>query len=248
MGWTGTRVGATAAAAALAAAAGVGPYFSLRTPEPADGWRPVSDLHLDAGGALDGVVDTFARLLGTSERRVAASIFFQGYAARLWSPLVGCHALGLPVPDLAAYRLGWRSGPSEPFTLAAVEPDGWASRVADGLPDAAVNVVLEGHLRPMVAVLGGLTRVAEPLLWGNAASALVGSAVVLDADRPDARAGVDLRGVVAALLAVGPLRGTGTLADEDPPALAFRRRSCCLYYRVPGGGMCGDCSLLRPSV
>ncbi|MEC4021033.1 (2Fe-2S)-binding protein, partial [Streptomyces sp. H27-D2] len=24
----------------------------------------------------------------------------------------------------------------------------------------------------------------------------------------------------------------------------FVRRSCCLYYRVPGGGMCGDCVLL----
>lgn len=27
--------------------------------------------------------------------------------------------------------------------------------------------------------------------------------------------------------------------------LAFRRRSCCLYYRVPGGSTCGDCCLIR---
>ncbi len=26
---------------------------------------------------------------------------------------------------------------------------------------------------------------------------------------------------------------------------AFRRRSCCLYYRVPGGGLCGDCCFDR---
>jgi iron complex transport system ATP-binding protein len=23
----------------------------------------------------------------------------------------------------------------------------------------------------------------------------------------------------------------------------YRRTSCCLYYRVPGGGLCGDCVL-----
>ena len=36
-------------------------------------------------------------------------------------------------------------------------------------------------------------------------------------------------------LPTGTLTGTG-----------FRRRSCCLYYRVPGGGVCGDCCFLRP--
>ncbi|WP_372507037.1 (2Fe-2S)-binding protein [Actinomadura madurae] len=25
----------------------------------------------------------------------------------------------------------------------------------------------------------------------------------------------------------------------------FVRNNCCLYYRVPGGGMCGDCGLAR---
>ncbi|MEU7551440.1 (2Fe-2S)-binding protein [Streptomyces sp. NPDC044571] len=27
--------------------------------------------------------------------------------------------------------------------------------------------------------------------------------------------------------------------------MAFVRRSCCLYYKVPGGGFCGDCVLRR---
>ncbi|MFI1618174.1 (2Fe-2S)-binding protein [Streptomyces lydicus] len=38
------------------------------------------------------------------------------------------------------------------------------------------------------------------------------------------------------------LRDTGTL---DPTLPAFARRSCCLYYRVPGGGLCADCVLRR---
>jgi hypothetical protein len=43
-------------------------------------------------------------------------------------------------------------------------------------------------------------------------------------------------------LADGVLAGSGvvTLTGDR---LAFRRRSCCLYYRLPGGGYCGDCPL-----
>jgi hypothetical protein len=36
----------------------------------------------------------------------------------------------------------------------------------------------------------------------------------------------------------GNVASTGKLDD-------FRRRSCCLYYRIPGGGRCGDCALDR---
>jgi ferric iron reductase protein FhuF len=28
--------------------------------------------------------------------------------------------------------------------------------------------------------------------------------------------------------------------------MTFRRQSCCLYYRLPGGGLCGDCCFQRP--
>jgi hypothetical protein len=34
----------------------------------------------------------------------------------------------------------------------------------------------------------------------------------------------------------GNVASTGKLDD-------FRRRSCCLYYWIPGGGRCGDCAL-----
>ena len=51
------------------------------------------------------------------------------------------------------------------------------------------------------------------------------------------------RQLAGLLLSTLGLRGGGDLADA---ALTFRRRSCCLYYRVPGGGLCGDCCLDRP--
>ncbi|MGB3523980.1 MAG: (2Fe-2S)-binding protein, partial [Mycobacterium sp.] len=29
----------------------------------------------------------------------------------------------------------------------------------------------------------------------------------------------------------------------------YRRASCCLFYRTPGGGLCGDCALThKPQV
>jgi len=41
------------------------------------------------------------------------------------------------------------------------------------------------------------------------------------------------------------LRGTGEFVRSGPggPRLQFVRHSCCLPYRVPGAGTCGDCVL-----
>ena len=48
------------------------------------------------------------------------------------------------------------------------------------------------------------------------------------------------------LLRMGVLHGTGELAEPDPGQPFFVRRSCCLYYRLPTGGKCGDCALITP--
>ncbi|GAA3997043.1 hypothetical protein GCM10022384_50230 [Streptomyces marokkonensis] len=81
-------------------------------------------------------------------------------------------------------------------------------------------------------------------MWGNAASALAGAGRELDGwarrhGRGDTAARA--RSLTAGLLAHPLLTGTGTLTGT-----AFRRRSCCLYYRVPGAGVCGDCCFSRP--
>jgi hypothetical protein len=61
--------------------------------------------------------------------------------------------------------------------------------------------------------------------------------------RPDSSSG-------ALALAVGilgrpPLAGLGEVVAEPghPTGVGFARRTCCLFYRVPGGGTCGDCVL-----
>ena len=81
------------------------------------------------------------------------------------------------------------------------------------------------------------------VLRGNAASALAGASAMLAGSRPP-RAGTAERRT-ARILALEPLRGTGEFVGPDPavPRLEFVRHSCCLLYRVPGAGTCGDCLL-----
>ncbi|WP_297795301.1 (2Fe-2S)-binding protein, partial [Mycobacterium sp.] len=45
------------------------------------------------------------------------------------------------------------------------------------------------------------------------------------------------------LLDTGVLAGSGVITG---PQLGLRRRSCCLFYRLPGGSLCDDC-VLRPT-
>jgi hypothetical protein len=56
--------------------------------------------------------------------------------------------------------------------------------------------------------------------------------------------------VVEELLARAPLDGTATLERPDPERARWFlvRRNCCLYYRIPGGGTCGDCVLTPDEV
>ena len=56
----------------------------------------------------------------------------------------------------------------------------------------------------------------------------------------------DIPALARHLLTTPPLYGTATLLAAEPPDVGwtFRRHSCCLYHRVPGGGLCGDCVLV----
>ncbi|MGK5550159.1 (2Fe-2S)-binding protein [Actinomadura kijaniata] len=216
---------------ALARGAELGPYFAVVT-DPAESadptWRPLPE---HDPGHLGGLVDAYAERLGTADRRVAASILFQGLASRLWSPAVAAAARGI-VPDLSS--LHWRWAPGAPVALWLAEPRGWRSDAPGALVHRAV---VDGQLRPLRKTLLAVARLADGLLWGNAASALAGTAHV-GGLRPELAA--PIRALTEDLLAREPLRGTGAFTRNG-----FVRRSCCLYYKVPPGGeMCGDCALL----
>lgn len=60
---------------------------------------------------------------------------------------------------------------------------------------------------------------------------------MLTTARPDHSIGATR--LVESTLAHGTLSGTVVI---DQP-WSFRRTSCCLFYRMPGAGVCGDCVL-----
>lgn len=197
------------------------------------------------GNALTFRVDAVSRRLRATEPRVAASIAHQALAARLWSVALGCAVRYGRLPDLDPGLLRWD-------TAAAAPDDLWLTEVralpgaADPatLTDAVVRAVVRGHLEPLGEALRDRYGLAAGLLWGNAGSALAGAARELDRwaranDRADTAART--RALADALFAHPLLSATGTRTG-----LAFRRRSCCLYYRVPGGGVCGDCCFTQP--
>jgi hypothetical protein len=215
---------------ALGDIAEIGPFFAVGIdPDVPDHplWRPFTEL---CGRALPDQIAAVRTRLGTDEPRVAASLLFQGVAGRLWSPLLATAAVHGVVPDLDPDRTYWRAASPGPILLTVPGADALDA-------EALGRVALERHLRPLVTAVREVTPVAEGLLWGNAASALAGALAVLGGARP--RYAEPAGRLVVDLLAAPPLRGTGVLGPAG-----FRRRSCCLYYRVPGGGLCGDCALL----
>ncbi|GAB3108496.1 (2Fe-2S)-binding protein [Streptomyces calidiresistens] len=217
-------------AAALADVATLGGFFAPVVAGPDDGWHPVAESY--AAGSADLVADN-ARRYGTTEPRVAASVVQLGHAARLWSPLLACAVVHGVVPDPADLQRA-DDGPALRFPT----PVGWWARDRGETAALLYRLVVEERLTAMAA--GLRVRIAPRLLIGNAASALVEAGRALVAARPGTReAAGDL---VARLLATGALVGTGEITDS---ALSFRRRSCCLFYRVPPGDRCGDCSLDR---
>ncbi|WP_216587835.1 (2Fe-2S)-binding protein [Streptomyces brasiliscabiei] len=229
----------------LTALSALGGFFVLRTGEPPHGTPPtLAEAYAAPGAEVEEEVyanpvifrvHKVARSVRAPEPRVAASIAHLGLAARLWSVALGAAALYGRVPDLDPRLLRWDADASAPDDL-------WLTEVRSLPAERIGEVVRDGHLLPLAAALRARLPVSERLLWGNAASALMGA--VRQIDRWAAANGRDeaasrARALAADLFAHPSL--TGTL---DP--VTHRRRSCCLYYRLPGGGLCGDCCFDRP--
>jgi hypothetical protein len=255
-------------AAALAASSRVGLYFAAwvgrpePAPEPAEPTRSplrtLADFYANRD-LLDAALGDMAARLGCGERRVAASTLYLGHAARVWSIALGSWAVGGLVPHLAPETVCWNVAAGRPTELVVTAPTGRRLSPAD--VDADVGVALEAitaavvdaHLRPFADVLRRATGTAAGLLWGNAASALVGAVQVLESRQgpePDGvvpAAAVDAaRRLAARLLERPPLTGTTRHRVDADGRLVLRgvmRRSCCLFYRAPDGGTCGDCPL-----
>jgi FhuF 2Fe-2S C-terminal domain len=241
---------------ALAAAAGAGPFFGLEPWVPGAGWRPLRELVRDPAVLGERVADARAVIAARAgldpvavEERVAASVVFLGLAARLVSPPLGAAVITGVVPYLAVGDLWWRPARGGPWPMAA-GPAG-ARRIGGlassgqlcGAAALLAEHCVQGVIEPVAGAFAAAFRLSPLVLRGNVASALAGAAGMLAGSVPDrAEAAGKLAGRV---LALDPLRGTGELVQPDVSRARWFlvRRSCCLFYRVPGGGTCGDCVL-----
>ena len=207
----------------------IGPYFAVGTGPVDDGWRPVAQLYTDAA-LLERIVGRLQARMDAAEQRVAASTFFLGFAARLWSIGLGALAGHRLLPDLAPEHLLFREAGGQ-IGLHIERPVAWRG---DDVEPMLADMVLDQHLARLTAALRRLGPISAELLRGNAASALLGAARVFD------RAAAPGPGWQLARKLCADERLSDAIIFSDA---GYRRTSCCLYYRAPGGGLCGDCVL-----
>ncbi|MGV0836799.1 (2Fe-2S)-binding protein [Mycolicibacterium thermoresistibile] len=212
----------------LADIATVSPYFTVTTGRlPDAGWLPVRQLHTDID-LLERIVGRVQTRINAAERRVAVSTFFLGLSARLWSVGLGALAGHGVLPDLTGEQLLFHETAGQ-IRLHIERPTG---RHGDDLEALLADMVIDGHLTPLSAALRRHGSVAEGLLRGNSVSGLLSAARVFDRTT-GSHGGWQL---ARRLCADERLDGAVVFDGAD-----YRRTSCCLYYRTPGGGVCGDC-------
>jgi hypothetical protein len=245
---------ATALPADLAA---LGPYFAIEAHSPHTvarmPWQPFSPLFGSAealaariAGVRAGLAAAADRPPETIEFRVAASVAQLSLAGRLICPALGSAVLRFPLAvDITGAR--WIPGLGGPFRLSlpqtalgALPPRGRA---------AGTGTALEPSLRLLAGPIGSLVEMTASLavprrvLWGNVASAINGAASMITATRPGLAS--QAAAVSSALLRFPALAGS----HRGQPVTSFRRRSCCLIYRIASNRpaeYCGDCILKRP--
>jgi ferric iron reductase protein FhuF len=211
----------------------LGPYFEVAVGATGDGWLPLSALPAVAEERVAFVRGELSRRAGVEvSTRVAASIHQLGFASRLVAPALGAVALASVVPSFDDLR--WRPVDGGPVPIAVSK----MSETAAGV-EAFDELVLRQLVAPVVSTFASL-GVSPIVLWGNVASALAGAAGMLV--RSGERLTVDPVTFLEALFSgPGPLHGAGRF---DVDGRFFVRASCCLFYRIPNAGKCGDCVLL----
>jgi iron complex transport system ATP-binding protein len=222
-------------AAALAETSTINPYFAVGTGPVDRGWHSVQRLYTDPE-LLNGVIERLQIRLGAAERRVATSTFYLGFAARLWSITLGAVLGHRLLPRLTVDDLLFRETDGR-VELHIEHPLGWQG---DGLEPALADMVLDWYLTPLADAVRRLDPLSPKLLRGNAASALIGAGRAYDRYRfPGSRSGSGWE--LAQRLCADQRLAGAVIFDET----GYRRTTCCLYYRTPAGGLCGDCVLTQ---
>ena len=231
------------AAAALAQAALAGPYFAV-TLEPDELlWRPLSDL-LGPDVLIENV-DQVRRILHERTRlpladldlRACASTHALGLTSRLVAPALGCAAFAGQVPALTIDGLRWQRVAGGPVPIGVSAADSRPVASPDEAADALHRTVITTVVAPLIRAFEQTFALSPQVLWGNVASALAGAATMVV--RSGTAPLLDPPTIAKLATERGTLAGMGTWTGT-----AFRRNNCCLFYKIPGGGTCGDCVLI----
>jgi hypothetical protein len=224
----------------LAAAASLGPFFTV-TANPGPDW--VTWAGLVDGDLLERrVADVRAALAagprtGDVELRIAASLAHLGLVARLLSPVLGAALLHGTLPVAAPEEVHLQLAGANPLPLALPAARTVPATGPGSLADALDRSWLIPAVQPLSTEVAVLTGLSTQVLDGNTVSAIAGALRMAAAAAPELT--TLAAGTLDAVLARGTLAGTGRRRDDG----SFVRRSCCLFYRLPGAGTCGDCIL-----
>lgn len=264
--------GPTAGGGATARAAGVrvretlgslGGFFSLAVPPPAGSdavpWpRVLAEPALTQRFAAvrAALAASTGMAVGEVDPKVAVSAAQVSLASRLWSVALGAAVLEGWLPDLGSTALVASPMHRGEVPLGVTDPErGYAVSSLEEAASLIVRTVVEDSLAALVAACASTGRTPEKVLISNSTSALVGGARVLGSRRPDRAA--DAWALARLLLDHPALADGGAVVDPAvlPPGVggpmerrdeAFLRSGCCVFYRLPGHGLCPDC-VLAPS-
>ncbi|WP_109474246.1 (2Fe-2S)-binding protein [Ornithinimicrobium cavernae] len=176
--------------------------------------------------------------------RTAVSAAQVGLVSRLWSVALASVALHSWVPDLRAEQLLVAGSHRNPSPMALKEPTA-GHRVHDTSEAVTVvgDLVVHGAVADVTEACREHGSTSANVLVSNAASSLVAAARVIGRAVPAQSAALDR--LARSLLELPWLAAGGGYRPADGTE-EFKRTGCCLYYRLPGHGLCPDCVLVRP--
>lgn len=159
--------------------------------------------------------------------RLAVSITQLGLSARLIAVALAAALDGLDVPPVE--RLVFKDQLGGPFPLGVLPPGGLEH--GQHWSKAMLELV-----RPIAAAAIGL-GLSSKIAWGNLGSGVAGAVTMISTTEPTL--GGRARELADEALLSIELSGTGSYQTDK-----FRRRSCCLIYRLGDEPMfCVDCVL-----
>ena len=222
--------------ALLSDLASLGPFFAVEThvsgqlaPPP---WQQMTTL-IDGTAALEARVQAVRTALADRVNRrpediairVVASVAHLGLIARLLAPAIGALALGRRVA-MSPDELWWQNHLGGPYPLSVTVDPATDSPLPCGAVEAITRAFAERY------------GVSERVLWGNVGSAANSAARLISTARPDLTG--TAHHAADSILADPRIDKGASSAGPD-----FRRRSCCLIYRIADDRttICGDCIL-----